>query len=207
MRKLATALLAVPVLAAVYLSTFVGRSIVARTGVALGVGALLAFGVIAAVHPAPATATPVGTDLPLTAAAFRTVVATDRDLDEPVTIDFSVPMDHRSVAAALTVTPNVAVRLSWDDAGQVLTVTPQHGWVAGHLSHDHRRRRRARRVGRAHGQPGTSRLPDPRERWRPPRRDRPAGHARRGDDGHPDLVRPARRCRLAGEGGPPDARA
>ncbi len=131
MRKLATALLAVPVLAAIYLSTFVGRSIVARTGVALGVGALLALGVIAAVHPAPATATPVGTDLPLTAAAFRTVVATDRDLDEPVTIDFSVPMDQRSVAAALTVTPNVAVRLSWDDAGQVVTVTPQHGWVAG----------------------------------------------------------------------------
>jgi Bacterial Ig-like domain len=131
LRKLATALLAVPVLLAIYLGTFLGRSNVARTGVALGVGALVALGVIAAVHPAPATATPVGTDLPLTAAAFRTVVATDQDLDAPVTIDFSVPMDRHSVAAALKVSPTVAVSLAWDGAGRVLTITPQHGWLPG----------------------------------------------------------------------------
>ena len=135
--------------------------------------------------PAPTTATPVGADLPLTAASFRTVVATDRDLDEPVTIEFSAPMDPRSVAAALKVQPSVAVVLSWDAAGRVLTVTPQHRWAAGHLPHDHRRRRRARRVRRADGQPGPCGVPDPGRGRRPDRRDRAGRQARRRGDGLP----------------------
>jgi len=131
LRKLAIALLAVPVLAVVYTSTALGRSMVARSALAVGLGALIGLGVIAIVHPSPATATPVSTDLPLTAANFRTVVATDRALDEPVTIEFSAPMDQRSVAAALKVQPPVGVDLSWDATGRVLTVAPSHRWVAG----------------------------------------------------------------------------
>jgi len=131
LRKLAPALLAVPVLVVVYLSAFVGRSMVARTGVAIGLGTLLGLGVIVAIRPSPTTAAPVATDLPLTAANFRTVVATDRALDEPVTIEFSAPMDPSSVAASLHVTPAVAVALDWDPTGRVLTVTPRHRWAAG----------------------------------------------------------------------------
>ena len=94
MRKLAIALLAVPVLAVVYLSTLVGRSMVARSGLAVGLGALIGLGVIALVRPTARQATPSRRDLPLTAASFQTVVATDRDLDSPVTIEFSAPMDR-----------------------------------------------------------------------------------------------------------------
>jgi uncharacterized protein YkwD len=131
LRKLATALLAVPVLTVVYASTAFGRSIVTRSALAIGLGALIGLGVIAVVRPEPTTATPVGADLPLTAASFRTVVATDRELDEPVTIEFSAPMDPRSVAASLKIRPAVAVALTWDADGRVLTVSPKHRWAAG----------------------------------------------------------------------------
>ncbi len=131
MRKLAIALLAVPILAAVYASTLLGRSLLARTGIAIGLGAILAFGVILTMRPAPTTATPPSSILPLTAGTFRTVVATDRALDAPVTIEFSAPMDPTSVAAALAVSPSTKVDLAWDTAGRTLTIAPLGRWAAG----------------------------------------------------------------------------
>lgn len=131
MRKLAIAVLAVPILALVYVSTPLRRSLFARTGFAIGLGAILAFGVILTMRPAPVTATPPSAILPLTAGTFRTVVATDRALGAPVTIEFSAPMDRTSVAAALTVSPATKVALSWDTASRALTITPQGHWAAG----------------------------------------------------------------------------
>ena len=129
MRKLAIAVLAVPILSVVYLSTLLGRSVFARTGFAIGLGAILAFGVILTMRPAPTTATPPSTILPVTVANFRTVVATDRALDAPVTIEFSAPMDQTSVAAALNVSPATNVDLSWDKAGRLLTIMPAGRWA------------------------------------------------------------------------------
>ena len=131
LRKLAIAVLAVPILSFVYASTLLRRSLVVRTGFAIGLGAILAFGVILTMRPAPISATPPSAILPLTAATFRTVVATDRALGAPVTIEFSAPMDQTSVAAALTVSPATKVDLSWDKAGRALTITPQGHWAAG----------------------------------------------------------------------------
>ncbi len=131
LRKLATAMLAVPILAAVYASAALGRSILARTGLAVGLGALLAFGVIAAARPVPTTAAPVGVDVPLTTASFGSLVSTGRDLRSPVTIEFTAPMDQRSVEAALSVRPATPVVLSWDATGRTLTVTPSQHWASG----------------------------------------------------------------------------
>ncbi len=131
MRKLAIAVLAVPILAVVYVSTPLRRSLIARTGFAIGLGAILAFGVILTMRPAPVTATPPSAILPLTAGTFRTVVATDRALGAPVTIEFSAPMDRSSVASAVTVSPSTKVDLSWDKASRALTITPQGHWAAG----------------------------------------------------------------------------
>jgi uncharacterized protein YkwD len=129
LRKLAIAVLAVPILSVVYLSTLLGRSLIARTGFAIGLGAILAFGVILTMRPAPTTATPPSTILPVTVANFRTVVATDRALDAPVTIEFSAPMDQTSVAAALKVSPATKVDLAWDKAGRLLTIMPTGHWA------------------------------------------------------------------------------
>ena len=97
MRKLAIALLAVPILSVLYASTFLRRSPMIRIGSTVGLGVVVALGVIVVGRPAPAAATAPIVEVPLPAAAFRTVVATDRDLAEPVTIEFSVPMDEASV--------------------------------------------------------------------------------------------------------------
>ncbi len=120
-----------PVLAIIYLSAGLRRSLFARTGFAIGLGAILAFGVILTMRPAPTTATPPSAILPLTAGTFRTVVATDRALGAPVTIEFSAPMDQASVAAALKVSPATKVDLAWDKSARALTITPQGHWAAG----------------------------------------------------------------------------
>ena len=131
LRKLAIAALAVPVLTIVYMNAILRRSLVARSGFAVGLGAILAFGVILTMRPAPTTATPPSALLPLTAATFRTVVATDRALGTPVTIEFSAPMDQTSVEAALTVSPATQVDLAWDQASRAVTITPRGHWAAG----------------------------------------------------------------------------
>ena len=131
MRKLAIALLAVPILSVLYASTFLRRSPMIRIGSTVGLGVVVALGVIVVGRPAPAAATAPIVDVPLPAAEFRTVVATDRDLGEPVTIQFSVPMDEASVGSALTVTPSTPVTLSWDPTATTLTVVPQGHWAAG----------------------------------------------------------------------------
>lgn len=133
MRKLAIAVLAVPVLSVVYVSSALRRSLLARTGLAITLGAVVALGVISTVRPAPAAAVPPSVRLPLTDATFRTVVATDRALADPVTIEFSSPMDAGSVAASLKIEPPTAVRLGWDGAGRVLTITPTAHWAPGTL--------------------------------------------------------------------------
>ena len=133
LRKLAIALLAVPVLAIVYTSSALRRSFVARTGFAVGLGAMLALAVIVTVRPTQVAAIPPTVDLPLTDATFRTIVATHRGLLEPVTIEFSSPMDPRSVESAVTIDPPAPVSLRWDGTTQLLTITPTTHWAPGTL--------------------------------------------------------------------------
>jgi uncharacterized protein YkwD len=125
------ALLAVPVLAAIYVGALLRRSILARTGFALGLALILGIGVIGAGRPTTITATPVSPILPLAQAAFTTTFSTDRGLAEPVTITFSTPMNATSVAAAIGVEPATAVDLAWDPSWRELTVTPRTRWAAG----------------------------------------------------------------------------
>ena len=64
-------------------------------------------------------------DRPARQAAFRR----DRrgqELDAPVELAFSEPMDPTSVAASLDVQPRPRVRLTWDPTGSRVTVNPRH---------------------------------------------------------------------------------
>ena len=67
LRKLIIAILAVPVLAAIYAATALRRSGIVRATVALGLGAALGLGVVAFVRPTLTTATPPTDIVPLTA--------------------------------------------------------------------------------------------------------------------------------------------
>ena len=107
MRKLAAALLAVPVLALLYVPVLVRRSVAARIGLAIGVGGLVAIGALGLIttraHDRDAAA---AADRP----ARRDRVHVDdrgrtRSSTRPFELAFSAPMDQRSVAAALEVSP------------------------------------------------------------------------------------------------------
>lgn len=132
MRKLAAAVLAVPILATFYVPLLLRRSVVARLGavVALaGVVTVAGFGLAA---PRPTTASPpLPPVVPLTNAAFTSTIAAGGELDEAVTISFSTPMDPTSVEASLDVQPRTAVDLAWDASGTRLTIRPKARWTAG----------------------------------------------------------------------------
>ena len=72
-----------------------------RSAAALGLGAVLGIGLVAVVRPAATTATPPTDIVPLTPAAFRTIVVDRRRRRQPATIEFSTPMDRASVAASI----------------------------------------------------------------------------------------------------------
>jgi hypothetical protein len=131
LRKVAIVLLAMPVVATLYIRVALRRSIAARVALVFGMGALLSVAGVGALAPARTSATPSGADpTPLPNAAFETHLQTGHGLRDAVAIQFSSPMDAASVAAALTIVPDAAVRLTWDAAGQRLTVAPFPTWSA-----------------------------------------------------------------------------
>ena len=131
MHKASVVLSAIPILVAVYLGAVLRRSTLARIGLGLSFAIVLGGGVIGPGRPAIAVANPPSAIVPLTQAAFRTVVATDRDLHDPVTIEFSTAMAPASVAAAITVDPATAIDLTWDVTGRIVTISPRTMWAAG----------------------------------------------------------------------------
>jgi uncharacterized protein YkwD len=128
LHKAAVALLAVPILSAVYAGALLRRSIVSRIGLAIAIGGLLGVGVIGAGLPASTSARPPTPIVPLTQAAFQTTVVTGHALTAPVAISFTTPMDARSVASAVSVNPPTPVNLAWDAAGRTLTISPRGHW-------------------------------------------------------------------------------
>ena len=130
MRKLAAALLAVPVVAVLYVPVLLRRSVAARIGIAIGVGGLIGLGVLGLVTPRQTVASPpLAPIVPLADQAFSARVAAGSQLTAPVTITFSAPMDATSVAASLEVEPATAVELGWNADGTQLTITPKVRWA------------------------------------------------------------------------------
>ena len=128
MLKVAAAVLAVPVLIVIYATTILRRSTLVRTGLAVGLGSIVAVGVLLVGQPAPAVATPPSAIVPLTSASFARVV-TGAGLDEAMTVTFTAPMDQQSVAALTSVDPATTVDLGWNATGTVLTIAPRSGWT------------------------------------------------------------------------------
>ena len=124
MHKAAVALLAAPIIVAVYIGALMRRSTLARVGLAVGLSLVFGMGVLSAIRTSTTVATPTTPIVPLTDAAFTTTVDTNRDVTTPVTLRFSTPMDPFSVRAALQVEPATPVTLAWDGTESVLTIAP-----------------------------------------------------------------------------------
>lgn len=128
MRNYLVAILALPVYGLVYATAALQRSLVARFGVAVALGAFVGLGVVSLARPTTTTATPPSQIVPLTGAAFTTTVSTGVSLDAPMTIAFTTPMAESSVAESISVDPPVPVSLAWDATDTTLTVSPTTHW-------------------------------------------------------------------------------
>lgn len=132
MRKLAAVVLAAPVVASFYLPLLLRRAVVARVGIIVALAAIVAVAGFGYAAPPPTTATnPLPPVVPLPNEAFNSTIAAGTELDTPVTIDFSAPMDPTSVAAALDIEPDTPVRLAWNETATKVTITPRGRWTAG----------------------------------------------------------------------------
>jgi uncharacterized protein YkwD len=127
LRKLGAALLALPVLALVYMAAFTRRGVGTRIAAGLAAGAVIGLVVVASVPPAPSSATPISRPQPVSAELLSTV-RTGHALKAPIAVAFDAAMDPASVAAALRVMPETALAFSWDAAGRVLTLHPVAHW-------------------------------------------------------------------------------
>ena len=131
LRKLAIAVLAVPVLAILYLPLLARRSVAARIGLLAGVGVIVIAAGVSLFRPVPITATaPAPTISALAADAFQSIAAAT-DLRAGVTVRFSEPMDRTSVGASLVVTPGNTYRVDWNAASTTATIVPTSHWAAG----------------------------------------------------------------------------
>ena len=128
MRKIAAAILAVPVLVAVYLPVIRRRGVAIRAGLAAGTGLLILVAAVG-VLPRPASALPPVIAGPVAPERFGPNVESRQSLDGAVTFDFATPMDPASVAAALSVDPATRVSLAWLDSGRKLLITSVDGWA------------------------------------------------------------------------------
>lgn len=128
MRKIAAAILAVPVLAAIYFPVLRRRGVAIRASLAVGAGLLI---VVAALGTLPRTASalPPVTAGPVAPERFGPNVESRESLGGPVAFDFATPMDEASVAAAISIDPETPVTLAWLDGGRTLMVSPQGAWA------------------------------------------------------------------------------
>jgi uncharacterized protein YkwD len=128
LRKIAAAILAVPVLGAVYLPLLRRRAVAIRAGLAVGAGLLVLAATMGSL-PRAASALPPVTPGPMAPERFGPNVESVQALDSAVTFEFAVPMDPASVAAALTIDPTTPVALGWLDGGRRLQVSARDGWA------------------------------------------------------------------------------
>ena len=128
MRKLAAPALALPTNARVSFAELARRLLAAHVAIGIGLAIVVGAGAIAAGGVASITATQPSLPVPLTRAAFTSVVTTGIPLNEPLTVRFSTPMDEDSVAASLRVKPAQDVDLAWDAGHRTLTIRPADAW-------------------------------------------------------------------------------
>lgn len=129
MRKLAAALLALPVILRIYAPVLAPRGIAGRVGSGLVAGLVVAVVALVSLPPAHSSAVPASGKPQPVAATLLGTVTTAHPLDSPFRLSFDAPMDPASVAAALRISPDVAVSFSWSEDGRALTISAVDHWA------------------------------------------------------------------------------
>jgi Bacterial Ig-like domain len=127
LRKVGATVLAVPVLAAIYLAALRAHGGFQRLLAGLGAAVVIAVVAAASLPPAHSSAIPAAEPAPV-AARVLDAVRTGHSLTAPIEVSFDAPMDAASVAGALRISPDSAISVSWDRAGRRLTIAPADHW-------------------------------------------------------------------------------
>ncbi len=125
-RRALAVLLALPVLASIYVSVVLHRG--PRAWAAMLVGVVGIAVVAAAALPAGTIGAPTATQAPLSASAVGPAVVTGTGLQAAMIVEFDAPMDPATVATAVGVEPRTDVKLGWSDDGTQLLVEPVGSW-------------------------------------------------------------------------------
>ena len=131
MRKLAAAILAVPIIVVLYIPLIARRSVASRAALLLGIVAFTGLGLLNFSGPTGTTATPPSNAVPVTSAAVRTDLRVGQAPNAAISIAFSTPMNPASVAGSLRIEPAADVATSWDAGRTLLTLTPRALWRTG----------------------------------------------------------------------------
>ena len=111
-----------------YLSRYVGRrSLLTQLTIAVVTVVLVVGGLLVGLPTETIDAkepTPYNPAAPTVSLGTATKVG----VEEPYVLAFTEPMNQGSVAASLTIKPAAAVRLSWDAAGETLSIAPASYW-------------------------------------------------------------------------------
>jgi uncharacterized protein YkwD len=122
-------MLAVPVVAGIYLASLARAGLVGRIGSGIAAFAIVGLVVVASLPPAPSNAAPVSGKPEPVDARFLDTVKTGHGLAAPFVVEFDAPMDAASVAAVLRLDPDGPISLAWDASGSRLTIAPVEHWT------------------------------------------------------------------------------
>ena len=100
----------------------------AKLGLFAGPVAVLVAGLLVGLPAKPVAAQAVPTFAPLVPQGQALAEDSSLPLDVPFKVQFTRPMNEGTVAAALTITPQIDVNLLWNATGQVLSLAPDPYW-------------------------------------------------------------------------------
>ena len=130
MRKIAAVVLALPILASMFVSAAVRKSGAARLVLMVGAVVVIVAGLLAGLPAKPVAGLGTPTFAPLAPQADAQQVESNLALDAPFKVQFTKPMNEGSVESSLTISPNVDVTYKWDATGQTLSLVPNPHWEA-----------------------------------------------------------------------------
>jgi hypothetical protein len=104
------------------------RGAVVRPAIVAGAVSLVVAGLLIGLPAKPVAGQTFATFAPLAPQADAHRSGSGLPLDVPFQVQFTKPMNPSTVAAAVTITPEIEHRTQWDATGQILSVAPVPYW-------------------------------------------------------------------------------
>jgi hypothetical protein len=128
MRNTFAAALATPVRGLTRIAPLLHRGAVVRPAIVVGAVSLVVAGLLIGLPAKTVAGQTFATFAPLAPQADAHRSGSGLPLDVPFQVQFTKQMNESTVAAAVTITPEIKYRTQWDATGQILSVAPVPYW-------------------------------------------------------------------------------